>query len=100
MPKTREESWACRFPLPLLSATRTVWRTRTGGNMIGMKSYFLLSEAASGNKLEKQPCLQENSLPCYSYTPIFFRSRNGCPRSQYRSDRSEERRVGKECRSR
>ena len=30
MPKTREESWACLFLLPLLLAKRAVWYKRTG----------------------------------------------------------------------
>ena len=52
---------------------------------MGMKSRFLLSEVAAGNKLEKHPS-QENPFPCSSVTPIFFRSRNGCHQlsSQYK----------------
>jgi hypothetical protein len=52
MPTTREASWVCLVPLPLLSIKRAVWHTLTG-TMLGMKSGFLLSEVATGNKLEK-----------------------------------------------
>ena len=40
MPKTREESWACLFPLPLLSVKRA-GGTHSQGNMLGRKIALL-----------------------------------------------------------
>src|SRR6516162_8626396 len=48
---------------------------RTGthtGTRLGRRSRFLLIETANGKQARKASCLQENSLPCSSFTPIFF----------------------------
>ncbi len=83
LPKARGESWA-GLVLLHCSQSRGLSGTHLRKNMMGRKSRFLLSEAATRNKLEKNPSLQENPLPApYS---LSFSSVRGTdvPRSQYK----------------
>jgi hypothetical protein len=80
--KPREEAWACLFPLPLLSVQRAVLHTLTGDH-VGEEVAPLaqLRPPLETSSISILPTREISS--CYSFTPIFFRSRNGRLRFHY-----------------
>jgi hypothetical protein len=54
------------------------------GTMLGMKSRFLLSEATTGNKLEKHPTYKSNLFPAPHSLPFSSVRGTDIPNSQYK----------------
>lgn len=46
----------------------------------GYELALLAQRGCRWKQARKASCRQEKSLPCYSFIPMFFRSRNGCPK--------------------
>ena len=91
VPKTPLGSWAGLFPPPLLTMKRVVWNTLTG-TMLGRKSRFLLSEAATGNKPEEHPPDKRNLFAATHALPCAPRGgTNGCPKEPVQVSKQEPR---------
>ena len=76
LPKTREEPWAGLVPLARREEGCVAYKHR--GICWGGSRAACSAEAATENKLETYPSRQENSLPYYSFTPMFSCWRNAC----------------------
>ena len=84
MPKTREESWACLVPLPLLSVTKAVWHMLTGdhaGEKVALLAQLRPPLATSSNYI---PADKRILLPAPHALPCAPDGGTDVPCSQYR----------------